>query len=107
MVYQLGSAMMDAFVLAIVSRGDTYGYLISQDIKPIVNLKESTLYPVLKRLQESGYLDTYDQPYQGRNRRYYKLTPSGQNRYQYYLEEWEKYKEDVEKILIGGAQHDE
>ena len=48
MVYQLGSALLDAFVLAIVSKGDAYGYQISQEIKTVVNLKESTLYPVLK-----------------------------------------------------------
>ncbi|MEG0369169.1 MAG: helix-turn-helix transcriptional regulator, partial [Hungatella sp.] len=46
--------MLDTFVLAIISRQDTYGYLISQEIKKVIDLKESTLYPVLRRLQEAG-----------------------------------------------------
>lgn len=107
MVYQLGSAMMDAFVLAIVARGDTYGYEISQQIKTVVNLKDSTLYPVLRRLQEAGCLTTYDQPFQGRNRRYYRLTEEGTKKKDYYIEEWQKYKEDVERILFeGGEEHE-
>lgn len=104
MVYQLGSAMLDAFVLSIVSRGDSYGYEISQDIKNVVTLKESTLYPVLRRLQEAGCLDTYDQPFQGRNRRYYKITEEGYKKRQFYLDEWERYKTDVEQVLKGGRE---
>lgn len=104
MVYQLGSAMMDAFVLSIVLQEDTYGYQISQQIKTIVDLKESTLYPVLRRLQESGYLDTYDQAYQGRNRRYYHITEKGKEQQEFYVREWQNYKIDVEKILLGGTR---
>lgn len=102
MVYQLGAAMMDAFVLSIIRQEDTYGYQISQKIKTIVNLKESTLYPVLRRLQESGYLETYDQEYQGRNRKYYHITENGKRQQEFYVEEWQKYKVDVEQILLGG-----
>lgn len=106
MVYQLGSTLLDAFVLAIVSQEDTYGYLISQRIKKAIDIKESTLYPVLRRLQENGYLDTYDQPYQGRNRRYYHLTKTGREKYKYFIDEWLSYKENVEQILLGGNIHE-
>lgn len=99
MVYQAGAAMLDAFVLSIISRNDTYGYQICQEIKETVNLKESSLYPMLKRLQVAGYLETYDQPYQGRNRRYYKITEMGEQKKAFYVEEWDQYKSDVDRIL--------
>lgn len=107
MVFQLGSTMMDAFVLAIVREEDTYGYAISQRIKKVVDLKESTLYPVLRRLQEGHYLETYDQIYQGRNRKYYKITPEGVEQYQFYSKEWEECKILVDGILKGGDCDDE
>ena len=51
MIFQLGSALLDACVLAILDRGDTYGYVLTQNVKEIVDISESTLYPVLRRLQ--------------------------------------------------------
>lgn len=107
MTYQLGSSMLEAVVLSIVSEEDTYGYLISQRIKSVVNLKESTLYPVLRKLQENGYLETYDHPYQGRNRRYYKITMEGKLQRKFYFEEWQKYKEEIDKILKLGDGENE
>ena len=107
MVYQLGSALLDAFVLAIVSKGDAYGYQISQEIKTVVNLKESTLYPVLKRMQEAGYLEVYDRPFQGRTRRYYRITDSGQDKKRYYVKEWIDFRMDVERILRGGESDEQ
>ena len=70
MVYQLTPALLDAMVLAIAEGEDAYGYMIAQRLKSIASQKESSLYPVLKRLLEAGLLETYDQEYQGRNRRY-------------------------------------
>jgi len=100
MSYQLGPSMMDALVLSILYNNDAYGYLISQRIKKIASLKESTLYPVLKRLLEAGFLDTYDQQFQGRNRKYYRITPRGKEKYLCALEEWNIYKEKLEQILF-------
>jgi len=100
MSYQLGPVMMDALVLAILYDEDTYGYLISQRIKQIVTLKDSTLYPVLKRLQEAGFLETYDQPFQGRNRKYYHITQIGMDKYHKSVAEWNDYKKNVERILL-------
>ena len=70
MGFQLGSVLLDACVLAVVMKEDTYGYKLTQEVKQIMDVSESTLYPVLRRLQKDGYLTTYDQPFQGRNRRY-------------------------------------
>ena len=52
MMFQLGSALLDACVLAVLSREDTYGYVLTQSVRNIVEISESTLYPVLRRLQQ-------------------------------------------------------
>lgn len=79
MSFTTGAALLDAVVLAVVSREEegTYGYKITQEIKQALELSESTLYPVLRRLQKDGCLTIYDEPFNGRNRRYYKITPLG------------------------------
>ena len=76
MVFNTGAALLDAIVLAVVSREDegTYGYKITQDVRKAIDVSESTLYPVLRRLQKGEYLEVYDRQFDGRNRRYYKVT---------------------------------
>ncbi len=105
MVFQLGATLLDACVLAVVSQGDTYGYVLTQSIKKIVDISESTLYPVLRRLQKEGCLITYDQPYMGRNRRYYKITDTGLNRLAYYRKEWKVYSESIDSLLGDTLLH--
>ncbi len=102
MIFQLGSALLDGCVLSILKRGDTYGYVLTQTIKEIVEVSESTLYPVLRRLQKEQLVLAYDQPFNGRNRRYYQITPLGNNRLEEYLLEWSSYKSKLDKILLGG-----
>ncbi len=102
MAFQLGATLLDACVLAVLTRGDTYGYVLTQQVREIMNISESTLYPVLRRLQKDGYLKTYDQPFQGRNRRYYEITALGKEKFKEYLEEWEDYKGRIDKVLLGG-----
>jgi len=104
MVFGIGTALLDACVLAVLSKEDTYGYVLTQNIKEIIDISESTLYPVLRRLQKENLLTTYDMPYQGRNRRYYKITDVGKSSFKEYLKEWDKYKKDVDKILLGGKK---
>ena len=70
MTYTTGAALLDAIVLAIVSQEETYGYKISQEVQEILEVSESTLYPVLRRLQKENCLETYDKEFAGRNRRY-------------------------------------
>jgi len=103
MNFQVGAALLDACVLAILSREDAYGYVLTQNVKEILNVSESTLYPVLRRLQKENYLTAYDMPYDGRNRRYYQITASGKEKLNEYSEEWCDYKGKVDKILSGGA----
>ena len=80
MVFNTGAALLDAIVLAVVSKEEegTYGYKITQDVRSVLEVSESTLYPVLRRLQKDECLEAYNMEYAGRNRKYYKLTEKGE-----------------------------
>ncbi len=101
MTFTAGSALLDAVVLSVVSQEGTYGYKITQDVRQVMDVSESTLYPVLRRLQKDGLLETYDMEFQGRNRRYYKITSNGMILLDKYRSEWLSYKKNVDKILLG------
>lgn len=96
-----GSSLLDAIVLSVVSQGGTYGYKITQDVRKVFDVSESTLYPVLRRLLKDGYLETYDQEFQGRNRRYYKITSNGMILLDSYRKEWLSNKKSIDGILMG------
>ena len=100
MAFKIESNLLDACALAILSRGDTYGYEITQEMKKAIDISESTLYPVLRRLQQDKLCFTYDQPYQGRNRRYYSITPQGQAKLEEYKNMWEEYRNEIESLLL-------
>ena len=106
MGFKIESALLEACVLSVLSEGDTYGYVLTQSMKKVLDISESTLYPVLRRLQKDEYLRTYDQPYQGRNRRYYSVTEKGKQRCEMYREEWKRYKDQIDFLLIGGERND-
>ena len=103
MVFNTGATLLDAIVLAIVSKEEqgTYGYKITQDVRKVLDVSESTLYPVLRRLQKDACLETYDQEYAGRNRRYYKLTEQGKAQLDLYCREWEQYSEKISGVFKG------
>ena len=101
MGFPISSGLLDAMVLSVVSRNDTYGYEITQLIRSAVDVSESTLDPVLRRLQKSGLLETYDKEFMGRNRRYYKITAVGGAALKEYRNEWADHKQKVDSILTG------
>ena len=103
MTYQLTAPLLDACVLGIVNKEDVYGYTLTQNVKKIVDISESTLYPVLRRLQKAELLTTYDQPFEGRNRRYYSITDKGREELMMYRREWKIYKENIDLLLGGEA----
>ena len=74
---------------------------ISQTVKKAADIKESTLYPILKKLQKAGYLTTYSQEYQGRKRKYYSITEEGRAQITYLSNEWQVYKDTVDGIIEG------
>lgn len=105
MVFNTGAALLDAIVLAVVSRDSegTYGYKITQDVRLVIEVSESTLYPVLRRLQKDECLEVYDRQFDGRNRRYYKVTEKGMAQLNLYRIEWKNYASKIKKIFEGGV----
>ena len=101
MAFQIGSTLLDACVLAVLADGDAYGYRLTQQIREVVEISESTLYPVLRRLQKDGAVSSYDQPYMGRNRRYYKLTGKGLELFEGYKEEWISFRDRIDRLMMG------
>ena len=104
MVFNTGAALLDAIVLAVVSeeKEGTYGYKITQEFRAVLDVSESTLYPVLRRLQKDDCLEVYDQAFAGRNRRYYKLTEKGAAQLNLYKTEWKNYSTKITKLFEGG-----
>lgn len=101
MLFSIHSGLLDACILAILSRGDEYGYKLTQEVRQVMTISESTLYPVLRRLQKNGWLTTYDQPFQGRNRRYYRITVEGRDQHLLHMSEWKDYRKKIEGIFGG------
>ncbi|MCI8453677.1 MAG: helix-turn-helix transcriptional regulator [Lachnospiraceae bacterium] len=101
MVFNTGAALLDAVVLAAVSREaeGTYGYRITQEVRKAIDISESTLYPVLRRLQKEDCLSVYDLAIDGRNRRYYKLTETGRVQLALYKGEWSVYSKNISRIF--------
>jgi PadR family transcriptional regulator PadR len=106
MVFNTGAALLDAVVLAVVSREKegNYGYKITQDVRQALEVSESTLYPVLRRLKKDGCLEVYDKQIDGRNRRYYKITAEGLAQLNLYKSEWEVYSQGISEIFKGGEK---
>jgi len=101
MYFPVSSLLIEYLILSVVSRQDSYGYEISQTVKLAADIKESSLYPILRRLQQSGYLTTYNQEYQGRNRKYYSITDSGRDQLKTLADEWHVYKDTIDGIVEG------
>lgn len=106
MVFNTGAALLDAIVLAVVSLDEqgTYGYRITQDVRTVIEISESTLYPVLRRLQKDGCLEVYDMEFGGRNRRYYKITEKGRVQLNLYKTEWKAYSSKIAGLFAGGYE---
>lgn len=86
---QLKKGILDVCVLVALKERDSYGYQIIKDVSPIVEISESTLYPILKRLEAGGFVTTYSMEHNSRLRKYYRLTDQGRQRIQDFLVEWE------------------
>ena len=83
---------MEACILSVLSRGDSYGYQLIKDMQPIMRLSESTLYPVLRRLEAAGCLTVYSVEHNSRLRKYYAITDEGRKRIADFMDEWAEVK---------------
>ena len=91
---QMKKGLLDMCVLALLKRGDSYGYQLAADLSEVIVISESTLYPILKRLENAGLLVTYTREHNGRTRRYYRITRPGLRRLDEFSREWQ----EMEKI---------
>ena len=87
---QLKRGVLDVCVLAAIKNEDSYGYKIIKDLKPILELSESTLYTILKRLEEGRMLVVRTAEYEGRLRKYYHITNLGLQRIEDFKTEWKE-----------------
>ena len=101
MRFTVAGSLLDACVLSLVSGKPAYGYELTQRAQTTIDISESTLYPVLRRLQKEGMLSTFDQPFDGRNRRYYEITTAGKNKFKELLDAWKDYTNRINTLLIG------
>lgn len=93
---QVKKGILEIFVLAILSKGESYGYQIINDLSDTVIITESTLYPILRRLLTQGELESYNELFHGRNRKYYRITKKGKIHLDEFMEEWESVKKIYE-----------
>ncbi len=103
---QLKRGLLDVCVLTAIKNEDSYGYKIIKDMKPYIEMQESTLYTILKRLELSGLLTVYSLEHGGRLRKYYRITSAGLNRIKDFKNEWSEVMSIYEYVIKGGKQND-
>lgn len=106
---QLKRGILEVCVLAVLRRGDSYGYQLVKDVSEWIPISESTLYPILKRLEGSGFVTVYSVEHNSRLRKYYRITENGVNKINDFIVEWKELmaiyqaiKNEMEEI-----KHDE
>ena len=104
---QLKRGMLDVSVLAAIKDGESYGYRIIKDMKPYLELSESTLYTILKRLEASEMLTVRTAEHDGRLRKYYRITEKGLGRIAEFREEWKEMMAIYRFVTKEGTEHDE
>ena len=98
---QLKRGFLDVCVLASINRQDSYGYQIVNDVPSSLHLTESTLYPLLKRLESAGLLTVYAIEHNGRLRKYYRITPAGVTYLDEFLKDWDDVLDVYEYVKRG------
>ena len=97
---QFKKGVLELLVLLFASKKDRYGYELVEEISKVVNVNEGTIYPILKRLTNEGYFETYlKESTGGPSRKYYKLTVLGIKRKNILLDEWKKFEMSVNSFV--------
>lgn len=89
-------------LLALLLNQDLYAYKLTKQLKILFGASESTVYSILRELQQQGFLSTYDQPYAGRNRRYYHITKSGEAYLKKIQQDWQDFTQKMNNLFEGG-----
>ena len=104
---QLKRGLLDVCVLAAIKDEPSYGYRIIRDMKPYIEISESTLYPILRRLEAAELLTVRSTEHNGRLRKYYQITPRGVKRIGEFREEWKEIRAIYDFVMRGENGHDE
>lgn len=103
---QLKRGLLDVCVLAAIKNEDSYGYKIIKDVKPYMELSESTLYPILRRLESGELLSVYSVEHNGRLRKYYHITSLGLKRIEDFKQEWQEILAIYNYVVRGDEKHE-
>ena len=103
---QLKRGLLDVCVLAAIKDEDSYGYQIIKDMKPYVEISESTLYPILRRLETANLLTVRTAEYNGRLRKYFHITPAGLARIDDFRQEWQEIVAIYQFVTKEGPVHE-
>lgn len=99
---QLKRGLLEICVLAAMQEEDTYGYKLIKDVSAYIEISESTLYPILKRLETAKCVTVYAMEHNSRLRKYYRITQAGKERIEEFLREWQDVMRIYEFIERGG-----
>lgn len=103
---QLKRGFLEICVLAAIKNEDSYGYKIIKDLKPYIELSESTLYTILKRLESEKMLTVQTAEHDGRLRKYYHITEAGLRRIQDFKEEWNEITAIYQFVTKEDHEHE-
>lgn len=104
---QMKRGLLDVCVLAAIKDEDSYGYRIVKDLSPYVEISESTLYPILRRLESGQMLTVRTAEHNGRLRKYYHITESGVERLKQFESEWKELMQIYEYVTREGGSHEQ
>ena len=99
---QLKKGLLEVCVLAAIRTQESYGYKIISDLSPYVEISESTLYPILRRLESSGAVTTRSEEHNGRLRKYFRITPVGLRKINDFIEAMDEFQR-IGNFIKGGA----
>ena len=102
---QLKRGILDVCVLAAIKDEDSYGYKIIKDMKPYIEMSESTLYTILKRLETANMLTVKTAEHNGRLRKYYHITKAGLGRIEDFKDEWREVMSMHQFIVKGDSEN--
>lgn len=104
---QLKRGTLELCALSVVNRGDCYGYELVNRISGCMEMTEGTIYPLMKRLRDSGLIESYiEESPEGPPRKYYKITQSGKEELKRLSDEWFEFTESVSRLLKGDNEDD-
>ena len=98
---QMKKGLLEVCVLSAIKDEESYGYKIISELEPYIKISESTLYPILRRLETNGAVTTHSLEYNGRLRKYFRITPKGRSKIAEFVEDMAEF-EKISKFITRG-----